>query len=88
LTLDIVGQVELAFEVARRDAPIKKLALGFLGFAAFDADDVLLCSDGDFVRRETRDRQRDLVTVFGQPFDVIGRIAFLDTALGSLGEVE
>jgi len=45
LDLDVVGQVELAFEVPRRDTPVKKLALGFVGFAAFDGDDVLLCSD-------------------------------------------
>jgi hypothetical protein len=88
LDLDVVGQVELAFEVPGRDTPVKELALGFLGLAAFDADDVLLCSDRDFIRRETCDRQRDLVTVFGQPLDVIGRIAFLGTALGGLGEVE
>ena len=88
LDLDVVGQVELPFEVAGRDTPVKELAFGFLGLAAFDGDDVLLCSDRDFIRRETRDRQRDLVTVFGQPFDVVGRIAFLGAALGGLGEVE
>ena len=75
LDLDVVGQVELAFEVPGRDTPVKEFALGFLGLAAFDADDVLLCGDRDFIRRETRDRQRDLVTVFSEPFDVIGRIA-------------
>jgi hypothetical protein len=88
LDLDVVCQVELALEVTGRDTPAKELAFGFLGLAAFNGDDVLLCSDRDFIRRETRDRQRDLVTVFGQPFDVIGRIAFLGTALGGLGEVE
>ena len=77
LDLDVVRQVELALEVPGRDAPVEELALGLLGLAAFDRDDVLLGRDRDFVRRETRDRQRDLVTVFGQPFDVVGRIAFL-----------
>ena len=82
LDLDVVGQVELPLEVPGRDAAIKELALGFLGLAAFDGDDVLLCSDRDFIGRETRDRQRDLVTVFGQPFDVVGRIAFLGRRAG------
>ena len=64
LDLDVVGQVELPLEVAGRDAAIQELALGFLGLAAFDGDDVLLCSDRDFIGREARNRQRDLVTVF------------------------
>ena len=45
LNLNVVGQVELAFEVPGRDTPVKELALGFLGLAAFDGDDVLLCGD-------------------------------------------
>ena len=56
LDLDVVGQVELPFEVAGRDAAIQEFALSFLGLAAFDGDDVLLCGDRDFIRRETRDR--------------------------------
>ena len=88
LDLDVVGQVELPLEVAGRDAAIQELALGFLGLAAFDGDDVLLCSDRDFIGRETRNRQRDLVTVFREAFDVVGRVAFLGAALGGLGEVE
>ena len=88
LDLNVVGQVELPLEVAGRDAAIQELALGFLGLAAFDGDDVLLCSDRDFIGREARDRQRDLVTVFREAFDVVGRVAFLGAALGGLGEVE
>ncbi len=38
--------------------------------------------------REAGDRQRDLVAVFGQPFDVVGRIAFVGGPLGRLDKVE
>ena len=41
LHLDIVRQVELPFEMPGRDAPVKELALGLFGLAAFDGDDVL-----------------------------------------------
>ena len=88
LDLDVVGEVELPFEVTGRDTLVKELALGLLGLAAFDGDDILLCSDRDFIRRKTRDRQRDLVAVLGQPFDVVGRITFVGGPLGRLGEVE
>ena len=50
LDLDVVGQVELPLEMSGRDAAIQELALGFLGLAAFDGDDVLLCGDRDFIR--------------------------------------
>jgi hypothetical protein len=42
LHLDIVRQAELSFEVPGRDAPVKELALGLFGLAAFDSDDTLL----------------------------------------------
>jgi hypothetical protein len=88
LDLNVVGQVELPLEVPGRDAAIQELALGFLGLAAFDGDDVLLCSDRDFIGRESRNCQRDLVTVLREAFDVVGRVAFIGAALGGLGEVE
>src|ERR1700730_14444821 len=71
-----------------RDAPVKELALGLFGLAAFDGDDVLLGSDRDFVGRETRHSQRDLVAVLSQSFDVVGRITFVRGPLGRLDKVE
>jgi hypothetical protein len=44
--------------------------------------------DRDFVGRETRYSQRDLVAVLGQAFDIVGRITFVRGALGGLDEVE
>ena len=88
LHLDVVRQVELPLEMPGGDSAIEELALGLFGLAAFDGDDVLLGGDRDFFGRETGDRQRDLVTVFGQPFDVVGGIAFVGGPLGCLGEVE
>ena len=52
LNLDVVGQVELPLEVAGGNPSVQEFALGFLGLAAFDGDDVLLCSDRDFIGRE------------------------------------
>jgi hypothetical protein len=88
LYLDIVRQVELPLEMPGRNAPVKELALDLFGLAAFDRDDVLLGRDRDFVGRETRHRQRDLVAVLSQALDVIGRITFVGGPLGRLGEVE
>jgi len=42
----------------------------------------------ELVAGETRNRQRDLVAVVGQAFDVVGRITFVRGPLGRLGEVE
>ena len=88
LHLDIVRQVELPLEMPGRDPPVEELALGLFGLAAFDRDHVLLGRDRDLVRREARHRQRDLVTVVGEAFDVVGRITFFRGPLGRLGEVE
>jgi hypothetical protein len=81
LDLDMVGERALALEVTGRDAAIQELALGFAGLAAFNGDDVMLDGDRDFIGRETRDRQRDLVAVFGEPFDVVGWVRARTLAL-------
>src|ERR1700744_4032512 len=41
LHMDVGGEVELTFEMAGRDPPIKEPALGLIGLATFDGDDVL-----------------------------------------------
>jgi hypothetical protein len=88
LHLNIVRQVELPLEMPGRDAPVKEVTLGLLGLAAFNGDDVLLGSDGNLVGRETGDRQRDLVPVIRQTFDVVRGIGFLGGPLGRFGEVK
>jgi hypothetical protein len=65
LDLDVVRKVELPFETAGRNSPVEEFPLGFFGFTALDRDDVVLGGDRNIVRRETRDRQRNLVMVFG-----------------------
>ena len=82
LDLDVVGQVELPLEVPGRDTAVQELALGLFRLVAFDRHDVLLGRDRDFVGREAGHRQRDLVAVFAEPFDVVGRIVVLASALG------
>ena len=88
LDLDIVGQVELPLEVPGRDTAVQELALGLFGLVAFDRHDVLLGRDRNFVGREAGHRQRNLVAVFAEPFDVVGRIVVLASALGGFREVE
>jgi len=59
-----------------------------LGFPAFHGQDALFGGDCYLVGRETRNRQRDLVPVLAQAFDVAGRIIVLRTAtLRSIDEV-
>ena len=88
LDLDVVGQVELPLEVPGRDTAVQELALGLFRLVAFDRHDVLLGRDRDFVGRKAGHRERDLVAVFAEPFDVVGRIVVLARALGGLGEIE
>ena len=82
LDLDVVGQVELPLEVPGRDTAVQELALGLFRLVAFDRHDVLLGRDRNFVGREAGYRQRDLVAVFAQPFDVVGRIVVLGQRAG------
>ena len=71
LHLHIVGEVELALERTCRNAAIDVFALGLVVLAAFDGDDVLLGRDRNLPERKARDRQRNLVAVFREPFDVM-----------------
>jgi len=54
LHLDIVGEVEDAAERACRDALVEVLMLAFLCFTPLNGEYVLLCRDGDLLRREAR----------------------------------
>jgi len=56
--LDIVRQAELPFEPPGRNTSVQELALGLLGLAALNGDDVLL---GRLIGRATGDCQRNLV---------------------------
>jgi hypothetical protein len=88
LDLNVVSQVELPLELPGRDAAVQEFALGLIGLVAFDRHDVLLGRDRDFVGREAGHRQRDLVPVFADTFDVVGRVVVLRRALGGFREVE
>src|SRR5205823_2376935 len=65
-----------------------EFALGIFGLVALNGDHVLFGRDRNIIRRETGHRQRYLVAVFGQPFDVVGRVIVLADALGHFREVE
>jgi hypothetical protein len=68
---------------------MQEFALLLLGFPAFHRQHALFCGDGDLVGCETRDRQRDLVAVLAQAFDVARWIIVLRTAvLRGIHEVE
>lgn len=48
-----------------------RLALGLLGLASLDRDDVVLGRDRDLLGREAGDRERDLVAIIAEPFNVV-----------------
>src|SRR6267143_5270502 len=84
----MIGKAELPLEGARGDALIKVFALAVLGLAAFDRHRVLFGSDGNLVSREAGDGERNLIAVFAQPLDVVGRVVILAGALRGFNEVE
>jgi len=88
LHLHIVGKAELAPEVSRGNPSVKKFAARIRGLAAFDRDHIVLGGDGNFLRREAGNRKRNLVAVFVEPFDVVGRVVVLASALGHFGKVK
>jgi len=89
LDLDVVRQIELPLERPRRNPLVQEFALLFFGFLAFHGKHALFCSDGYFIGRKTRDRQRDLVAVFAQALDIAGRIIVLCPGLlRGLREIE
>jgi hypothetical protein len=58
----------MAFERPIRDPAIQKLAVLATFLGPLDRYDILFGGDGDLVRVETRDRQRDLEWyIFGRP---------------------
>ena len=63
LDLDVVGERELALEIAGRDAAMQEALLFLLALAAFEGQHVLLDRQRDFLRREARERDRNLETV-------------------------
>jgi len=79
LDLDIIGQVELTPEGAGGNTPIEIFALLLLGLLTFDRQNILFSRHGDVVGTEARDRQRNLVAVVAEPFDVVRRIVVITT---------
>ena len=88
LDLDVVGQRELALEVARRDAAMQEGFPFLVALPTLEGQDVLLDRQFDLIRLESGERDRDLEVVLVEAFDVVGGIALLADALGGFGEVE
>src|SRR6185436_2929875 len=84
----MVGKAELALERARGDTLIQVFALAVLGLAAFDGHRVLLGGNGNLVGREAGDGERNLIAVFAQPLDIVGRVIILARALRGFDQVE
>src|SRR6476620_9570550 len=78
----------LALEGTCRNTPVKVFTLGLLGLAAFDGNHVIFGRHRNLVRRKPGHRQRNLIAVVGEPFDIVGRVVILASALGDLGKVE
>src|SRR5882724_10919908 len=72
--LDIVGEVELVPERTSRDALEQVLVITVLYLAAFHGQHVLHCRDGDILRLETGQSERDAIVVLTDACDVVGRI--------------
>jgi len=72
LDLDVVGQGELALEVAGRDAAMQESPLFLVALAALERQYVLLDRQIDLVRLETGERDGNLEAVLVEAFDVVG----------------
>src|SRR5216683_7833846 len=75
--LDVVGEVELAPERTSRDALEQVLVITVLYLAAFHGQHVLLCRDGDLLRLEAGQSERDAIVVLTAACDVVGRVVIL-----------
>src|SRR6266849_5141760 len=75
--LDIVGEVELAPERTSRDALEQVVVITVLRLAAFHGQHVLLCRDGDLLRLEAGQSERDAIVILTDACDVVGRIVVL-----------
>jgi hypothetical protein len=68
---------------------IEEFPFSLIGFATFDGEHVLLGRYGDFIGGETGQRQRYLVPVVRQAFDVAGWVIVVaGGVLGSVDQVE
>src|SRR6202051_2600276 len=85
---DIVGEIELPFERPGGNAPIQIFVLGLVSLVALDGDHVLLGRHRDFVGRKAGNRERNLVAVVAEPFNVVRGIIVLAGALSGFNEVE
>src|ERR1700761_9510412 len=88
LDLDVVGKVELPLEGPSRNALVEIFVLVLVALAAFHREHVLLSRHRDLIRAETSQGQRDLVTIFADPLDVVGRVVILGPVLGLVEEIE
>src|SRR5260370_19814765 len=79
--LDIVGEVELAPERTSRDALEQVVVITVLRLAAFHGQHVLLCRDGDLLRLEAGQIERDAIVILTDACDVVGRVRVIVLAL-------
>ena len=77
LHLHILGQIECPPEWTGGDALVQVLGLALLRLAALHGKHILLCRDGDLLRREARKRERDPVLIFTGALNVVRRVIFL-----------
>src|SRR5258708_3223379 len=75
--LDIVGEVELAPERTSRDGLEQVVVIAVLRLAAFYGQHVLLCRDGDLLRLEAGQSERDAIVILTDACDVVGRVIVL-----------
>ena len=77
LDLDEIGELEYAFERARRNALVQDFAGVLFRLAllfAADRERVFLQFDIELVLAEAGNRDRDAVGVLAGPLDIVGRI--------------
>src|ERR1700756_3492094 len=86
--LYIIGKVELTLERFGRNAVIEVIMFLLVVLVSLNRQHIRLGRDGDLVRSESSERQRDLVTIFAKTFDVVGWIVFLDGPLGLVEQIE
>jgi hypothetical protein len=73
--LDVVGEVKFAPERTSRDALEQVLVITILRLAAFHGQHVLVCRDGDLLRLEAGQSERDAIVILTDACDVVGRIS-------------
>jgi hypothetical protein len=68
----VVGESELALEVARRDAAMQEGFAFLVALPALESQDVLLDRQFNLIRLESGERDRNLEAVLVEAFDVVG----------------